>query len=402
MKFNYSAKTQDGLATKKGQIEAPDLRTAIALLRDKRLIVYSMLPAQTETSVMGRLSEMMGVSLNDKVKFTEYLSSMLLAGLPLTKALELMVFQTNKKSMNTITESLLRTVESGGQLSAGLIKHIDTFGEAYISLVRAGEASGQLAEVLQRLAVTLEKQREFKAKIIGALIYPIIVTVAMVGVFVIIVVFVVPQMTAVYESFDVVLPFSTRALIAISDFIVGFWWIIVIILAGIIGGLKVFTATDDGKYVFSKMGMRTPLIGGLIRYSNLVQFSRTLALLIQSGVPIIEALKIVRDSVYSIIYKESVDVFIEDVRHGFPLSQSITQDKNFPPMVGSMAVIGEETGSIDKQLESVAKYYEGEVDKIIKGLSTAIEPLIMIVLGAMVGLLIVSVILPIYQLTTSF
>lgn len=233
MKFNYSAKTQDGLATKKGQIEAPDLRTAIALLRDKRLIVYSMLPAQTETSVMGRLSEMMGVSLNDKVKFTEYLSSMLLAGLPLTKALELMVFQTNKKSMNTITESLLRTVESGGQLSAGLIKHIDTFGEAYISLVRAGEASGQLAEVLQRLAVTLEKQREFKAKIIGALIYPIIVTVAMVGVFVIIVVFVVPQMTAVYESFDVVLPFSTRALIAISDFIVGFWWIIVIILAEI-------------------------------------------------------------------------------------------------------------------------------------------------------------------------
>ncbi len=402
MKFNYSAKTHDGLTTRKGQIEAPDLRTAIGLLRDRGLIVYSMLPGQTETSIMGRLTELMGVSLNDKVKFTEYLSSMLLAGLPLTKALELISFQTNKKSMTVITESLLTTVESGGQLSAGLEKHIDTFGDAYISLVKAGEASGQLAEVLQRLAVTLEKQREFKAKVIGALIYPIIITVAMVGVFIIIVVFVIPQMTAVYESFDVTLPFSTRALIAISDFFINFWWMVVLILVAIIGGLKVFTATDDGKYVFSKMGMGLPLIGGLIRYSNLVQFSRTLALLIQSGVPIIETLKIVRDSVYSIIYKESVDSFIEDVRHGFPLSQSITQDKNFPPMVGSMAVIGEETGSIDKQLESVAKYYEGEVDKIIKGLSTAIEPLIMIVLGAMVGLLIVSVILPIYQLTTSF
>lgn len=402
MKFNYAAKTHDGLVTKKGQIDAPDMRSALGMLRDRGLIVYSLIPAAKEGSLWNRFSELMGVSLNDKVKFTEYLASMLKSGLPLTKALELISQQTNKKNLAVIIEDLLATVEGGGQLSVGLEKHLDIFGDAYVSLVKAGEASGQLGEVLERLAITLEKQRQFKAKVIGALVYPAIITLAMIGVFVIIVVFVVPQMQTVYESFAVELPFSTRALIAISDFITSWWWIIIMVLGVAAVGLKFFLATDDGKFMLAKVSMGTPLIGGLIRYSNLVQFARTLALLIQAGVPIIEALNIVRDSVYNVIYKESVAAFSEDVKHGFPLSQAVTQDKNFPPMVGQMVVIGEETGALDERLESVANYYEGEVDKIVRNISTAIEPIIMVVLGTMVGLLIVAVILPIYQLTTSF
>ncbi len=402
MKFKYSAKTQNGMVSKKGMIDAPDIRTAVSILKERGLIVYSLLPANKDYNIMNSIQEFMGVSLNDKVKFTEHLASMIVAGLPLTKALELLVFQTNKKKLNDILQDILNEVEAGSQLSRGMEKHPEAFDEAYISLVKAGEASGQLGQVLERLAITLEKERQFRTKIVGAMIYPAIVTIAMVGVFVIILVFVIPQMVTVYESFDVELPFSTRALIAMSNGIRTYWWLVIASLVGLFFGLKFIRSTKDGKYMLAKFYMMIPLIGSLIRQTNIVQFTRSLGLLVQSGVPIVDSLTIVRDSVGSILFKDSVSTFIEDVKHGYPLSQSITQDKNFPPLVSSMVVIGEETGTIYERLNSISEYYEGEVDKVVKNLSTAIEPLIMIVLGIMVGLLIVSVILPIYQLTTSF
>ena len=402
MKFKYSAKTQNGLISKKGLVDAPDIRTAVSILKDRGLIVYSLLPASKEYGVFAIIQEFLGVSLNDKVRLTEHLANMIVAGLPLTKALELLVFQMNKKQLNDVLQDILNEVEAGSQLSRGMEKHPNVFNDAYISLVKAGEASGQLGQVLQRLAITLEKERQFKAKVIGALIYPAIVSIAMVGVFVIILAFVVPQMVTVYDSFDVDLPITTQILIFMSDAIRNYWWGFILAIIGLIALFKYVSHTKDGKYLFAKFYLAVPLIGTLIKQSNLVQFARSLGLLIQSGVPIVDSLNIVKSSVSSIIFKDSVINFIEDVKHGYPLSQSVTQDKNFPPLVSSMIVIGEETGTIYERLNAISEYYEGEVDKVVKNLSTAIEPLIMIVLGVMVGLLIVSVILPIYQLTTSF
>lgn len=402
MNFKYSAKTVDGLTTKKGIVEAIDTKEAASFLRERGLIVYSLVPVNQSVGLGSLFYAISHVSLNDKVKMTEQLASMITAGLPLTKALELMVSQTNKKKLQEVLVSLLEDVEAGSQLSKGMMKHPTVFDDAYVSLVRAGEASGQLGVVLKKLAETLEKQRQFRAKIVGAMIYPAIVMIAMIGAFVIIVMFVVPQMAQVYQSFNVQLPFTTLALIKISAFTNTYWYIVLLVIAGLLALHKFLSKTKEGEYAFSKFYMKIPLIGSLIKQSNVVSFARVLGLLIQAGVPIIDGLTIVKDSMSNVIYRDSVLYFIEDVRHGYPLSQSINQDKNFPQLAGQMVLIGEETGTIDQRLFSIADYYEGEVDKVVRNLSTAVEPLIMIVLGAMVALLIFSVILPIYQLTSSF
>lgn len=402
MNYKYSAKTSDGLATKKGIVEAANTKDAASFLIDRGLIVYSLIPVNEGMSVDAFFASFSRVSLNDMVKLTEQLSNMITAGLPLTKSLEMLVSQAHKKKLQEILVSILEEIEAGSQLSKSMEKYPHVFDDAYVSLIKAGEASGQLGIVLKKLAETLEKQRQFKAKIVGAMIYPAIVMLAMIGAFTAIIIFVIPQMAQIYDSFDIELPFTTIALIKTSNFTTAYWYVVLFALAGIIALQRGIANTNEGKYVFAKIYMKIPLIGSLIRQSNIVSFARVLGLLIQSGVPIVDGLNIVKDSMSNVIYRDSVQFFIEDVKHGYPLSQSMNQDKNFPQLANQMVLIGEETGTLDQRLFSISEYYEGEVDKVVKNLSTAVEPLIMIALGAMVALLIFSVILPIYQLTSSF
>lgn len=402
MKFKYSAKTQDGLITKKGQIDALDVKSATLMLRERGLIAYAIIPTSDDGDILKSIGFLNRISLNDKVMMTEHLASMLIAGLPLAKSLELLVYQSSKKRMSEIVQDILSEVEGGSPLSRGLEKYPDVFDNAYTSLVKAGEASGQLGEVMLKLANTLERDREFRSRIIGALIYPIIISVAMVGVFIIIVVFVVPQMSNIYKSFNLELPFTTKILIATSEAIITYWWMTLLSIVGIVMGFRLYSQSLDGQYVLNRIALKVPIAGRIMSQSNVVSFARTLGLLIQAGVPIVESLEIVKQALSGVIFKDAVNSFIEDVKHGYPLSQSVSQDKNFPSFVSQMVMIGEETGTVDQRLEAISTYYEAEVDKLVKNLSVAIEPLIMIFLGVMVAVLIVSVILPIYQLTTSF
>lgn len=402
MKFKYSAKTRDGKITKKGEIEAPNQKSAIDILRQKELVVYSIVPISDKDNHGGIFSKIGGVGLNDKVKFTEQLSSMVSAGLAITKALEILSIQTKNKKLSNIVSQLLNDVESGSQLSESLSKFPEVFNESYISLVRAGESSGKLDEVLLRLSENLEKERQFKSKVKGALIYPSIIFIAMILVFAMIILFVIPKLTVMYESLNVELPFATKVMLAMSEFALTYWWLIIIVVIASIYGFMFYKKTPAGAKSIALIGFKMPIFGNLTKQSNLVEITRTLGLLIQSGVPIVDSLEIVETATSNIIYKEAVQRFTIDVKHGYPLSQSISKETYFPPIVANMVVVGEETGTVDKSLQNLSKYFEGEVDKVVKNLTTAMEPLIMIFLGIMVGILVISVITPIYKLTSQF
>lgn len=400
MRFKYAAKTRDGLTVKRGEIDAPNRDSAIKWMRDRNLVVYALTEAKEDRGLFD-LTTIFGIPLSEKVKFTDQLASMITAGLPLTRSLEILVTQTKQKRMGEITQEILNDVESGSPLAKSMEKHPQVFDKSYVSLIRAGEASGQLDNVLTRLADSLEKQRQFISKVRGAMLYPAIVVTAMILVFILVVVFMIPRMTSIYDSFQVDLPATTRFFIFLSDFIINFWWAMILMVAGLVVGLRYFKSTPQGDYVFSKFIFRVPVFGGIIKQSIIVEFTRTLGLLTESGVSLVEALEIIRDGISNTIFKNSTSNILEDIKHGYPLSQAVTKEINFPPFVSQMLLVGEETGTVDKRLNSLAEYYEGEVDKVVKNISTLLEPFILVILGIMVFLLVISVVLPIYQLTTS-
>ena len=400
MLFKYSAKTRDTLTTRKGEIEAPDQPSALKQLQTRGLIVYSLIPTKRTSSLLDLFKGRMGVSLTDKVRLTDNLAKMLTAGLALTKSLEILIAQTSKAKLNDLLQQVLNDVESGSQLSVAMEKHSSVFNESYISLVRAGEVSGKLAEVMEQLAQTMEKQRQFRGKVSGALVYPAAIMFIMAGVFVVLMVFVIPQMSDIYKLNDVQLPITTQVMIAISDFMVNFWYIMILMIVGIIFAFRFTYANPVGRFLIDGFLLKIPVIGKLIQNSTMVEFSRTLSLLSNAGVNIVDGLGIVSNTVGNTHYKESVELFIEDVKHGYPLSQSMMRDPLIPTFAAQMVVVGEETGTVGERLKGIAGYYEGEVDKFVKNISTLIEPVIMVVLGILVALLVISVIMPIYQLTT--
>ena len=400
MLFRYSSKTRDTLATRKGEIEAPDQTAALKQLQSRGLIVYSLIAMRGSKSVLDIFKGAMGVSLTDKVRLTDNLAKMLIAGLSLTKSLEILIAQTSKKKLNDLLQAVLNDVESGSQLSAAFEKHSEIFPESYTSLIKAGELSGKLAEVMTQLAETMEKQRQFRSKVSSAMVYPASVIFIMVAVFVILMVFVIPQMRDIYTLNNVQLPLPTQIMIKISDFMVNAWYVMVFGVIALLVGLKYFYTTDPGRFMIDGIFLKLPLLGSVAQFSGIVEITRTLALLSNAGVNIVDGLNIVKNTVGNSHYKASVELFIEDVKHGYPLSQSMMRDALIPTFAAQMIVVGEETGTVGERLVGIANYYEGEVDNFVKNISTLIEPIIMIILGLLVAMLVMSVIMPIYQLTT--
>jgi len=398
-KFTYKAKNPNGQDVT-GIVEADSKKIAVSLLRDRGYIVYSL---DSQTSGFNiDISAFKGVSATEKVNFTRNLASMIGAGLPLSSALEVLLEQVSSTKMKEVVQTLIKDVQSGTSLSDSMIKFPKVYDSRYTSLVKAGEASGKLDEVLKRLAESLEKQREFSGKVKSAMIYPAIIMMAMAGVFTIIVVFVIPKLVDMYQSFNIELPLPTKIMIAISNFTLSYWYIVILGMIASIIGFRKYIKTASGKYVFAHFVFKIPVFGIILKEKDITEFSRTLALLSASGVSIVDALTIARDSVTSVIYKDAISDFTNEVRKGNPLSGAIENNTAFPVIVAKMIKVGEETGTTDETLNNLSNYFEGEVDRKVKNLTTALEPLIMLVLGGMVGVLIISVITPIYKLTSQF
>ncbi len=397
--FRYVAKNKYGESVK-GKVEAQNANQAAAELSSRELLVIDI-HALTEDSFGALKAALFGIKQGDVVNFTRQLATMITAGLPLASALSILVRQS-KPEISRMVATLLQDIEGGNTFSKALAAQKKVFSRIYIQLVNAGETGGVLDEVLERLAENMEKEKEFRGKTQGALIYPIIVISAMFIVGGIMMVFVIPKLTEMYKDFGAELPLATQILIGVSNFFVKFWWLVIAMIAGGIAALGNWRKTDAGNIAIDRFLFKLPIVGELRKKVILTEFSRTMALLLGAGVSLLQSLEIVTEAVESIIYRMALKQASSQVEKGVALSEAISRYDQFPPILHQMMGVGEETGKLDEILLKVSKYFESESEQAVKNMTTAIEPLIMIVLGVGVGAMVIAVIMPIYNLTAQF
>jgi len=396
--FSYTASDTSG-NKKRGTVDARTRDLAVSLLKTQGLYVIEL--AEKRKNLFEQLGFFRGVPQGEVVAFTRQFSTMISAGLPISRALDVLSNQSSNKMMAKVISEVLRDIEGGSSLSMALSRHPQVFPPTYQALVRAGEASGKLDEILKRLATTMEKQRELNSKFKGAMIYPSIVFLAMIGVFVLMMVFVIPKLAEMYKSLNVELPAMTQAMISLSDFMVNnFIVLMVLSVAGVIGA-RYFLKTEAGHEVISNVFFAIPIFGKINRQKEITDFTRTLSLLIASAIPIVEALNIVAGVMRNKRFRDAAYEAAAAVEKGNALSEYVKTNNIFPALLGQMVSVGEETGQLDEVLDRVANYLEGEVDHSVKGLSAALEPVILLMLGGMVGFLIISIITPIYKITSA-
>ena len=398
--FSYSAKDKLGKLVR-GTVEAANEKEAASLIRERSLYITG-LTAQKNSPLSFSLSRFQKVSFNDVVGFTRQLSTMVTAGLQVQEALNLLRVQSTNSAVVEMLTKISREIQGGGNLATALAKYPGQFSSTYIALVKSGESSGTLEKVLARLADNMEKDQEFRGKVKGAMIYPAIILMAMVVVFGILMTVVVPKLTELYVSFGSDLPLATRILQGISGFMVKFWWALIILMIFSYRFFKKWIKTDIGRHVWDKLLLNLPIMGPLQKQIILVEFTRTLGMLVGAGVHILDSLNILVDSLDNIYYQEALKDITKKVEKGFPLGALFAQYPVFPPILAQMVKVGEETGKMDESLIRLSTYFERESDNAVKALTTAIEPIIMIVLGLGVGFIVFAIITPIYNLTSQF
>jgi type IV pilus assembly protein PilC len=399
-RFNYKAKDKSGnLIT--GEVEAMNPSAAAKLVKERGLYVISISPKlESPFAIIRRLKDR--ITPSDVATFTRQLSTMINAGLPITEAI-LILRSQSKGSMQKIVAQILADIEAGDSFSNSLSKHPKVFSRTYIALVKSGEVGGVMDAVLLRLADDLEKQQEFKSRVKGALIYPTIIIIGMVIVSFVMMIFVIPRLLSLYKDFNATMPLPTLILIGISNFLIRFWYII-LVLAGI--GLYVFNlykAVPEGRRKIDALMFKIPVFGELQRQIILTELTRTLSLMVGAGVPILEALNITSEVVGNTIISDALKDAARQVERGFPIAFSFSRHPEaFPFLLSQMVAVGEETGKMDEVLTKISHIFEVESDEKVKGLTAAIEPIVMVVLGLGVGFLVIAVILPIYNLTSNF
>lgn len=399
-KFSYKAKDSQGNDVK-GRVEASEQKQALAILREKNYVPY-FISKESENFLDYLYKKFFKrVSISEIAVFTRQMATMINAGLPLTEALAILHSQ-GKSLLCEAIGMILRDVEGGATLGDAFQKHPEIFSPVYIALVRAGESAGVLDNILVRLADNLEAQREFRSKIKGALMYPIIIVLGMVVVAFIMMVFVIPKLVSLYSEFDAKLPLTTQILITVSKLAASFWWLIILAVFGLIYLYRIFNSKRETKRILDKWKFKIPIFGKLQIQVVLAELTRTLGLLTGAGVSIVEALQISAKAAGNVNIEEGILEASRQVEKGFPLSATLAENPFFPHILPQMLSVGEETGKIDEVLLKVARYFQSESEESIKGLTTAIEPLIMIVLGVGVGFLVISIIMPIYNLTSQF
>lgn len=396
--YNYIATDSNGMR-RTGFVDARTEELALSLLKNQGLYVVSL--NERRDSLMDSFMDLRGVPENEIINFTRQFSTMISAGLPLSRALEVLTDQTNNKKMKKVLTDVLRDVEGGSPLSGALSRYPKIFNRTYQALIKAGESSGKLDEILKKLAQTMEDQRELLSNFKSAMIYPTIVFFAMIGVFVMMMVFVIPKLASMYDSMNIELPGMTKFMIQISRLFSDRFPVLLIITVVTTLAVRSFLKSDAGKEFKSFAAFNLPIFGKINRQKELTQLASTLSLLIASAVPIVESLKIVSEVVGNKVFREAALEAAARVEKGNQLSEYFRMNKNFPALFSQMASVGEETGQLDSALFRVSEYFSGEVDHSVKGLSAALEPVILIMLGSMVGLLIISIITPIYKITSS-
>ena len=399
-RFNYKAKDKSGNLVV-GEVEAANPSAAAKLVKGRGLYVISITSKMDSPfAIIRRFKDR--ITIGDVATFTRQLSTMINAGLPITEAI-LILRSQSKGPMQKIVAQILADIEAGESFSNSLSKHPKVFSRTYIALVKSGEVGGVMDAVLLKLADNMEKQQEFGNRVRGALIYPVIIVVGMVVVAFVMMIFVIPKLTSLYTDFGADLPLPTKILMGTSNFLLHFWFVIVILVGIGIYVYRLYVETPEGRRKVDALMFKIPVYGELQRQIILTDLTRTLSLMVGAGVPILEALNITSEVVNNTVISDALKDAAKQVERGFPIAFSFSRHPEaFPFLLSQMVAVGEETGKMDEVLTKISHIFEVESDEKVKGLTAAIEPVVMVLLGIGVGFMVIAVILPIYNLTSQF
>jgi type IV pilus assembly protein PilC len=395
-KFSYEARDQATNKITKATLQA-DSETAAARLLIKQGFVPLSIHEQVGDG--GFLSRITGrITTKDRVVFTRQLATLIGAGLPLSQSLHTVLEQTQNKQLQSVIQDISAAVEGGKTLSDSFSKHPKVFNEVFISLIAAGELSGTLDESLMRVANQQEKDAATMSKIRGALTYPIIVLVVIVGVLMFMLFTVVPQVEKLYSDLEIALPPLTQVMVSTADFLASFWWIVIIVVGIGIYFFIQYLKTEAGIKFVDTFKLKVPLFGKMFRKLYMARFARTGQTLLSTGVSMLDMLKVTSRAINNSIISKSIDRATEKVQGGKALSAALEPEDVILSLVPQMIKIGEQSGRIDEMMGKVAQVYEDELDEEIRNISTAIEPILMVVLAVVAGGMVGAILLPIYGL----
>lgn len=398
--FKYRVRLPDG-RLQAGLIQAEDQTAAQAALEEREMEVL-LLEQQSGRAVASTrmLGFMNRIKPKDLVVMSRTLSVMVSASVPLTEAVRNIAHQTTNPTLRAVMIDIASDVEGGGRLSDALEKHSKVFSGFFVNMIRSGETSGQLSEVLEYLADQQEKDYDLNSKIRGAMIYPAFIMGTMVVIGFVMMTFVVPKLVSVLQDAGVELPLSTRILIAVSGFFVSYWWLIILLVIGSVVGVRIALTTPEGRYIWDSIKIRIPIFGQLFQRVYVVRFARSLATLMKGGVDMVGALQIVAGVMENEVWRQLVLETIREVNDGNSLTTVFDRYPFVPQMMNQMLVVGETSGRTQEVLNRLSTFFSREVDNVVANLVALIEPLVLILLGLGVGTMVSAILLPLYSLSS--
>lgn len=396
--YKYAAKDKTG-KTVSGFLEAATQADLIDLLRKKNLVIVSVSEAKAKAArPFSSFSKK--IKIDDLVIFARQLATMVDAGIPLVTALDILGEQMENAGFKEVVVKIKNDVETGSSLSEGLAKHPKVFSNLFVNMVKAGETSGMLDEILDRVATYLEKSSSLQKKVKSAMIYPAVITSMAIIITLVLMIKVIPVFKDIYAGFGAKLPTPTTILIAASEFMQRFFFLGVGALIIIIFFLNRYAKTEKGKLFLDKNVLKLPIFGILLKKVAVSKFTRTLSTLVKSGVPILSSLEIVGKTSGNKAVETAIDEVRSSIREGENIAEPLAKSKIFPPMVVRMVSVGEKTGELEKMLSKIADFYDEQVDTMVSGLTSLIEPLIIAFLGVVIGTIVICMFLPIFKIST--
>ncbi|HME63177.1 MAG TPA: type II secretion system F family protein [Candidatus Binatia bacterium] len=399
--FVWEGRTAQGRLVKGDNLEAPSLEAALARLREQRI---RPIPSRVREKGRGLEKEISIPGFGDKVTTkdislaTRQLATMIDAGLPIVQCLDILAQQSDSKLLCKTISAVKKDVEGGTTLADALRKHPKIFDDLYVNMVEAGEAGGILNTILNRIALFIEKANRLKKKVKGAMIYPCAIVCVAVIVVAVLMIFVIPVFAELYGGMGKALPMPTQICIDISNWFVAYWYVLVAVVAGAIMAVSFYYKTPAGRMNIDSLLLRMPIIGDLLRKVAVARFSQNMSLLLSSGVPILDGLAITGKTAGNKVVEKAILDSRVSISQGKTVAEPLRDSKIFPPLVCQMVAVGESTGGLDTMLKKVAELYEEEVDDAVNNLTAMMEPMIMVVLGVILGGLVIAMYLPIFQM----
>lgn len=399
MKFSFQAKSSTG-EIKEGRIEAISSEAAVAMLQEKGLVPLML---QKDSEVPGFIKDIQhlwdGVNLRELSVFYRQLATLIEAKVSIISALRAVGEQSTNIYLGTVIKEMVSDIEDGLPFSEAMSRHPEVFATLAVSMIKAGELSGNLQRSIVFLADNSEKNNELNSKIRSALFYPAFVLSASVIIGFVVFTVILPKLTGIFKDFNVAIPWYTKMFMFVGNFMSSFWWVVAIILLGAVGGFFYYIKTEDGRKEWDLIKLRIPLIGNLFQYVYLARFSENLAVLLDGGIPIVRALVIVSEVVDCTAYESVILRAADEVKTGGSMSTVFAKSTQFPPIVSQMIKIGEDAGKISEVLNNVSRFYSQETDRVTRNLSTMLEPILISMLGLGVGILVFAILMPIYSIS---